>query len=110
MDFTVSTQAIITALYNLLPVNGSELVLFDINRNIKIEQLFRPSIISTIDHLLPRPPRPYQATLITNTANGVNNVVARSINAGAGHETVEPLGLNYPTEIFSLSHIAFSGH
>jgi len=106
VDFTVSTQAIITALYNLLPANGSELVLFDINRNIKIEQLFRPSTISTIDHLLPRPPRRYQATMITNATDRVNNVVARSINAGARNETVEPLGLDYPTEIFSLSHVA----
>jgi alpha-beta hydrolase superfamily lysophospholipase len=106
VDFTVSTQAIITALYNLLPANGSELVLFDINRNIKIEQLFRPSVISTIDHLLPRPPRLYQATMITSAAVGDHNVVARSIKAGARHETVEPLGLDYPTDIFSLSHVA----
>ena len=32
MDFTVSTRAIITSLYAHLPANGSELVLFDINR------------------------------------------------------------------------------
>ena len=68
--------------------------------------LFRPSIISTIDHLLPRPPRLYQATMITSAAVGNYNVVARSIKAGARHETVEPLGLDYPTEIFSLSHVA----
>ena len=71
VDFTVSTPAIITALYNLLPANGSELVLFDINRNTKIEQLFRPSTITAIDHLLPRPPRLYQATMISNAAEGV---------------------------------------
>ena len=106
VDFTVSTPAIITALYNLLPANGSELVLFDINRNTKIEQLFRPSTITAIDHLLPRPPRLYQATMITNAAEGVKSVVARSINAGARNETVAPLGLDYPPEIFSLSHVA----
>ncbi len=106
VDFTVSTSAIITALYNLLPSNGSELVLFDINRNTKIEQLFRPSTITAIDHLLPRPPRPYQATMISNTADNEKSVVARSINAGARNETVAPLGLDYPPEIFSLSHVA----
>lgn len=106
VDFTVSTPAIITALYNLLPANGSELVLFDINRNTKIEQLFRPSTITAIDHLLPRPPRLYQATMVTNAAEGVKNVVARSTNAGARNETVVPLDLDYPPEIFSLSHVA----
>jgi alpha-beta hydrolase superfamily lysophospholipase len=34
MDFTVSTSAIITALYSHLPANGSELVLFDVNRTV----------------------------------------------------------------------------
>ncbi|RAN76331.1 hypothetical protein B5P41_36100, partial [Bacillus sp. SRB_28] len=31
MDSTVSTRAIVTALYNRLPDNGSEIVLFDLN-------------------------------------------------------------------------------
>ncbi|MGH8699040.1 MAG: alpha/beta hydrolase, partial [Burkholderiales bacterium] len=36
VDFTVSTRAIVTALYANLPANGSELVLFDLNRNAKL--------------------------------------------------------------------------
>ena len=39
IDFTVSTRAIITALYAQLPANGSELVLFDLNRTIKFGPL-----------------------------------------------------------------------
>ena len=39
VDFTVSTRAIISALYALLPANGSELVLFDINRAAKFGPL-----------------------------------------------------------------------
>ena len=39
VDFTVSTRAIVNALYLNLPANGSELVLFDINRNTKIGPL-----------------------------------------------------------------------
>ncbi len=106
VDFTVSTRAIITALYNLLPANGSELVLFDINRTTNVELLLRPSTISAIDQLLPRPPRLYQATMITNAAPRVSEMAARSINAGQTSETIEPLGLVYPPEIFSLSHVA----
>ena len=36
VDFTVSTRAIVTGLYARLPENGSELVLFDLNRNAKL--------------------------------------------------------------------------
>ena len=35
IDFTVSTRAVVSALYALLPPNGSELVLFDVNRSAK---------------------------------------------------------------------------
>jgi alpha-beta hydrolase superfamily lysophospholipase len=35
VDFTVSTRAIISSLYEHLPANGSELVLFDLNRDAK---------------------------------------------------------------------------
>ena len=43
MDFTVSTSAIITALYSHLPANGSELVLFDVNRTVNLGALLRPA-------------------------------------------------------------------
>ena len=43
VDFTVSTRAIVNALYVHLPANGSELVLFDLNRNAKFGPLLRAS-------------------------------------------------------------------
>jgi len=76
------------------------------NRTTNVELLLRPSTISAIDQLLPRPPRLYQATMITNAAPGVSEMAARSINAGAVNETIEPLGLVFPPETFSLSHVA----
>ncbi len=41
VDFTVSTQAVVSALYGNLPANGSELVLFDVNRNARLGPLLR---------------------------------------------------------------------
>ena len=43
IDFTVSTRAIVNALYQNLPAQGSELVLFDINHNTLIGPLLRPT-------------------------------------------------------------------
>src|SRR5205807_5705047 len=43
LDSTVSTRAVISSLYGNLSANGSELVLFDINRNAKFGALFRSS-------------------------------------------------------------------
>ena len=49
VDFTVSTRAIVTALYANLPANGSELVLFDLNRNAKFGPLLRGSTDTVLD-------------------------------------------------------------
>ena len=54
VDFTVSTRAIINALYANLPANGSELVLFDLNRNAKFGPLLRSSTDTILARLLPR--------------------------------------------------------
>ena len=53
MDFTVSTPAIISALYAHLPANGSELVLFDVNRTVKLGPLLRPAADTALARLLP---------------------------------------------------------
>ena len=57
IDFTVSTRAIISALYVHLPRNGSELVLFDLNRAAKFSPLLRSATETILTRVLPEPPR-----------------------------------------------------
>ncbi|SCW30120.1 alpha/beta hydrolase [Ancylobacter rudongensis] len=106
MDFTVSTRAIVDALYRQLPANGSELVLFDINRNTKLGPLLRATSYSALLRLLPPLPRDFRTVIITNEDAGSDQVVERSIPAGSMQETVRPLGLAYPNDVYSLSHVA----
>src|SRR5262249_3110171 len=106
LDFTVSTRAIITALYNRLPDNGSELVLFDINRNAKLGPLFNSAAETMVDRLLPAPPRRYAVTIIANGERARDEVVSRSTPAGESAASEAALGLSYPTGVFSLSHVA----
>ena len=68
VDFTVSTRAIVSALYAHLPANGSELVLFDLNRSAKFGPLLRPSADTVLASLLPDPPRRFRTTIITNVS------------------------------------------
>ncbi|AUB82087.1 alpha/beta hydrolase [Candidatus Thiodictyon syntrophicum] len=105
-DFTVSTAAIVNALYARLPANGSELVLFDLNRHTEFGPLLRPSTETMLARLLPQPPRNYRTTIITNRDDRSADVVERTIAAGATTEVVRPLGLTYPSDVFSLSHVA----
>jgi alpha-beta hydrolase superfamily lysophospholipase len=106
VDFTVSTRAIVAALYGNLPDNGSELVLFDLNRSTKFGPLMRSSNDTLVARLLPEPPRNFRSTVVTNVNRGSNQVMARTIEAGATDETTRELGLSFPPGVFSLSHLA----
>jgi len=106
VDFTVSTRAIISALYALLPANGSELVLFDINRAAKLGPLLRSAAETTLSRILADPPRNFRTTIISNAGPDTYEVVERVTEAGALDEQTRPLGLAFPDGIFSLSHVA----
>jgi alpha-beta hydrolase superfamily lysophospholipase len=106
MDFTVSTSAIVSALYAHLPSNGSELVLFDVNRTIKFGPLLRPSAQTAMDRVLPSGVRSYRTAVITNDQTDGNDAVERVTEAGGTDERIRPLGLAYPAGLFSLSHVA----
>jgi len=106
VDFTVSTRAIVTALYAKLPANGSELVLFDINRHVKFGPLLRRSTDTIVARLLPEPPRNFRTTVVTNIGPHSDQVLARTVEAGSTAETVQELGLSFPPGVFSLSHLA----
>ena len=106
LDFTVSTRAIITAFYAHLPANGSELVLFDMNRKAKLGPFLSPTSDAVLERLLPEPPRRYRTTVITNASPDSSEVVERVTEAGAVTDRTRPLGLSYPPNVYSLSHVA----
>jgi alpha-beta hydrolase superfamily lysophospholipase len=106
MDFTVSTRAIISELYARLPSNGSELVLFDLNRSAKFGQLLRIASNTTLTRLLPPPPRAFRTTIISNVSPDSSQVGERTTEASAVDEQSRALGLAYPPGVFSLSHVA----
>jgi alpha-beta hydrolase superfamily lysophospholipase len=108
VDFTVSTRAIVTALYANLPANGSELVLFDFNRSGELGLLIRPGMNTLLTRILPKPPRNFRTTVITNASPRSDEVVERVIEAGSTTEQVRPLGLRYPFGVYSLSHLALT--
>ena len=106
MDSTVSTRAILSALFVHLPVNGSELVLFDLNRNTKFGPLVRSHLDTVLARLLPEAPRNFRMAIITNAGPDTSEVVERSTEAGATMEQTRALGLTYPPDAYSLSHVA----
>jgi alpha-beta hydrolase superfamily lysophospholipase len=108
VDFTVSTPAVISGLYGHLPANGSELVLFDLNRAAAVSPLLRDAAETVLTRILPSPPRPYRTAILTNVTADTYQVLERVTEAGETTEQVRELGpgLSFPPGIFSLSHVA----
>ena len=106
MDSTVSTSAVVTALYGQLPGNGSELVLFDRNSNTKLGPLLRPAAEFALEKVAPKPPQKFRLTIVANASASSAEVTERVIQPGETNEHVTPLGLSYPRDVYSLSHVA----
>ncbi len=106
VDFTVSTPAVISGLYAHLPSNGSELVLFDLNRAAALSVLLRDAAETVLSRILPPPPRHYRTVIISNAAADRYDVSERVTEAGDTTEQVRALDLAFPRGIFSLSHVA----
>jgi alpha-beta hydrolase superfamily lysophospholipase len=106
MDFTVSTRAVVSALYANLPANGSELVLFDRNRNTKLGPLLRPAYEMMLGRLLLTPPQKFRMTTIANAGPDSADIVERVVEAGETTEHERSLEMTYPREVYSLSHVA----
>lgn len=106
LDFTVSTPAVLSGLYDHLPANGSELVLFDINRSAKFGPLFRESADAKLSQILPARARNYRLTILSNVDPGADQLVERVVEAGQDVERRHPISIKYPKGVFSLSHVA----
>ena len=94
------------ALYDRLPANGSELVLFDVNHLSGIDVFLQPADRSLVATLLDRAPRRYRRVIVTNAAPDSRAVEAQTIEPDLVSVARRPLGLAWPPEVFSLTHIA----
>jgi alpha-beta hydrolase superfamily lysophospholipase len=106
VDATVSTSAVVYDLFDRLHGGQHELVVFDINRLSGLEPYIRPEDAAMVGRLAAGAPRAYRRTLVTNVAADTLEVGTRSLPPGATEIVDEPLGLRWPPQVFSLSHIA----
>ncbi|MBL8577947.1 MAG: alpha/beta fold hydrolase [Mesorhizobium sp.] len=103
-DATVIANAVVTNLFDRLPSGQHDLVVFDVNRFYEAEGLLRRSIDT--ERLVAGPPRAYSVGIVTNRNATSFDAVLRSRAAGTEAATTTELGLSWPDDIYSLSHIA----
>ncbi|HTR02481.1 MAG TPA: alpha/beta fold hydrolase [Thermoanaerobaculia bacterium] len=106
VDSTVDTWATVDTLFGKLQDNGSELVLFDVNRSAVELGLLAKSDDDRLAALFAKPDRKYRLSVVTNARAGTPDVVVKVLPPGSTTAAEETPGLAWPPQIFSLSHLA----
>lgn len=106
VDDTVGAGAIIESLYNRLPANGSKIVIYDINRNSTMSHLMkqRPDVPAQL--FSSRSPLSFDVTVLKNRDQSSNAIESDVLPAGQKNPVIVETALQWPTELYSLSHIA----
>jgi alpha-beta hydrolase superfamily lysophospholipase len=99
VDSTVRVPDLMRTLYERLPRGESELVLFDMNRTALFEDLLNNNDEPFIRERLASETLPYRLTFVSGGEGGL----IASTREGA-QVTERALGLEWPREVFSLSH------
>jgi alpha-beta hydrolase superfamily lysophospholipase len=105
-DDTVSTPAVIHALFGRLAADGHELVLFDINRATDSAALYLPGAPEVTNQLLEGPALPFNLTVLANAGTESLDILATHRKSGSTQSAGTATGLKWPEGLFSLSHVA----
>ncbi len=105
VDDTVSTDAVIK-LFKQWPANGSELVLYDVNRSNQTATLMVPPPVDIVGEIESGRPFEFAVTVVTNISADSTVVQAVHYDSSDSSPARQKLNLEWPATVFSLSHVA----
>ena len=106
VDKTVVTSAVLDDLYEKLPDNGGELVLFDVNHTGELEEYILPRHKLLLKRVMNEGSGKYSVSVLTN--RGENDPGVLELRQAAGIPGFVSRGLQYswPEDVYSLTHVA----
>ena len=104
VDSTVDGRALLK-LFEDLPPNQHHLVLYDVNRSGAISEWFNVDLRS-VDEFERDSPYTFSISMLTNTDDNSLSVIEKQISEGAQIFEVIDTNLQWPKDVYSLSHIA----
>lgn len=105
VDSTIVARDVLTRLYERLPANGSELVVFDLNHGSVLDGFFA-NPHPPLDRVLEDPSLRFAFTVVGNSDADTMSIVARTNLVGSDDVAVLPLELRWPDQVYSLAHVA----
>jgi hypothetical protein len=106
VDATIVGRDVVTHLYERLDANGSELVAFDVNDLVYLSSFYIQDRRSALQAFEENVELPFRFTVVTNRGDTSREVVARSKPPFSQVVSILPLGLSWPDQVYSLSHVA----
>jgi len=106
VDSTVKTSKTIDSFYDLLENQGNELVIFDVNRSDEATPFYPTGDAAKLDGIRNRSDLSYQLTIIGNASSDSQDVVQHTKAPHSPEFDISPLGIAWPPDIYSLSHVA----
>ncbi len=106
VDSTVQAPAVVDVLLGRLALGHNELVLFDVNRESRVQPLLVADPGPLTQRLLDAPKRPYTLTVVTNVNPRTEQVKELHADPQSGRQSARLLDLAWPDGVFSLSHVA----
>jgi len=106
VDATVETSATINRLFDRLENEGSELIIFDVNRSDRLVPFLKDADRGPLERIFARSDLPYRLTLITNVAGNTERVARRTKASRSSAVNSTALGMAWPRGVYSLSHVA----
>ena len=106
VDGTVVTSAIRNLLYEKLPANGSELVVFDANRIAILDEFILPRHGNLLSRIMNEGTGKYAVSVVTNRAPDDLAVLELRQVAGQPGFSDRPLEYAWPEDVYSLTHVA----
>lgn len=105
-DATVEVETMVSGLLQPLADPRHELVIFDVDRWSVIEPLFAVDPAVRLARLRGAGALPWALTVVTNSSRDAPGVEARRWGAGRDVPRIEGLDLEWPSGVFSLSHVS----
>ncbi len=106
IDATVSTQAVVTHLFDPLDNSGNKLVLFDVNRQKPLTLFMKTDPIISFRSLLQRSHLGFELSLFTNVSSQSDAVVIHRWSRSKRQLDIISTDASWPEHVYSLSHTA----
>jgi len=105
VDATVIAHDALTRLFDRLPANGSEIVVFDVNRGAMLDGFFTQAV-PELGARLKGPALNFGMTLVTNLSPQSLAMVTHERPAGSTELKTVPIDEAWPPQVYSLAHVS----